>query len=315
MPFVTPVNKIQIADESASELRDVNSNAKSKDGRQYAPETFRSLAEDTTLHGARFLFADNVFRRIVWTLAVMSCFGFCTYQVYQTVKAFGDRPFNTKMTKKIAKNENLTFPAVTLCNFNIINRRRYTNFQKGNNESKEYIEDKLDVYAKMFAGSKDVLNNDSKQHHEELFYRYKGEAPEKVYYKIFSHQIEEMLLPKSLFNSCVINGVVCGAENFTKFTNSLFGQCYTFNSGQYGQPVMNATMAGQLNGLKLLLNIERDSYLDNPLNPFAGLTVLVHDQETFPFMEQFGFLVQPGVRTLCAIKRKKVIWIQDVFFA
>ena len=65
-------------------------------------------------------------------------------------------------------------------------------------------------------------------------------------------------------------------------------------------------MAGQLNGLRLLLNIERESYLENPLNPFVGLTVLIHDQRTFPFMEQFGFFVQPGVRTLCSIKRKKV---------
>jgi len=65
-------------------------------------------------------------------------------------------------------------------------------------------------------------------------------------------------------------------------------------------------MAGQVNGLKLLLNIERDSYLDNPVNPVLGITVLVHDQKTFPVMEQFGFVVQPGLRTLCAMKRKKV---------
>lgn len=66
-------------------------------------------------------------------------------------------------------------------------------------------------------------------------------------------------------------------------------------------------MAGHQNGLKLLLNIERDNYLDNALYPFVGLTVLVHDQATYPFMEQYGFLVQPGLRTLCAIKMKKVI--------
>ena len=68
-------------------------------------------------------------------------------------------------------------------------------------------------------------------------------------------------------------------------------------------------MAGHLNGLKLLLHVERDSYLDNPTNPFVGLIVLVHDQNTFPFMEQFGFVVQPGVRNLCALKKKEVSYI------
>ena len=100
--------------------------------------------------------------------------------------------------------------------------------------------------------------------------------------------------------------IPCGSSNFSSFINSVFGQCYTFNSGHYGFPLINATMAGHLNGLKLLLHVERDSYLDSPTNPYVGLKVLVHDQQTFPFMEQFGFAVQPGVRTLCAIRRKKV---------
>ncbi|XP_078356916.1 acid-sensing ion channel 1C-like [Oculina patagonica] len=307
-------NKIQNAEESASEVQDVNTNSKSNKGRQNTPETLRSFAEDTSLHGARFLFVGNVFRRLVWTLAVTSCFCFCIYQVSQTIHAFGERPFNTKITKKIAKkNMNLTFPAVTLCNYNILNRRRYMDSEKAMNVSKEDIESKLNVYAKMLAGSKDVFNNESKKRHEELFWRFSGEAPEHIYLKAFSHQIEEMLLPSSLFDSCYINGVVCGAVNFTSFTSSLYGQCYTFNSGLDGHPVINATMAGHLNGLKLLLNIERDSYLDNPFYPFAGLTVLVHDQDTFPYMEQFGFLVQPGVRTLCAIKRKEIKSLESPF--
>ncbi|KAL9982892.1 hypothetical protein ACROYT_G005003 [Oculina patagonica] len=308
-------NKIQSAEESASEVQDVKTNSKSNKGRQNAPETLRSFAEDTSLHGARFLFAGNVFRRLVWTLAVISCLGFCIYQVYETVHAYGERPFNTKITKKTAKkNINLTFPAVTLCNINSLNRRRYMEFQKRWNLSNEEIELKLEVYTKMLARSEDLFNNESKESHEELFWRFRGKVPKNLsYLHLFSHRIEEMLLPVTLFNSCFINGVVCGAENFTTFTSSVFGQCQTFNSGHDGHPVINATMAGHLNGLKLLLNIERDSYLDNSLNPIVGLTVLVHDQESYPFMEQFGFLVQPGVRTLCSIKRKKIINLESPF--
>lgn len=308
MAFRPHANKIQSAEETDYGKREGKTDSKSNANCQEAPETLRSFAEGTSLHGARFLFVGSVFRKLIWTVALVSCFTYCIYQVSQTVTAFGRRPFNTKVTTRPAKrNTNLTFPAVTVCNLNFLNQRRYINFQRRKNLSDEVISSKLKVYAEMLAGSKDVFNNDSKHRHEELFWRFGGDnVPNHTYLDFFSHRIEEMLLPSSVFNSCLIDGAVCGRDDFWSFTNSLFGQCHTFNSGRDHRPVINATMAGNLNGLKLLLNIERDSYLENPLNPFVGLTVLVHDQETFPYMEQFGFLVQPGVRTLCSIKRKTV---------
>ena len=308
MAFKPNPNKIQNAEESGYGIREGQRDSQSNESCQKAPGTLRSFAEGTSLHGARFLFVGNVFGKLIWTLALASCFTYCIYQVSTTVIAFGRRPFNTKVTAMTAKRTmNLTFPSVTLCNLNFLNQRRYKSYQKEKNLSDEVIASKLAVYTKMLAGSKDVFNNDSKHRHGELFWRFGGDnLPEHTYLDFFSHRIEDMLLPTSLFNSCWIDGAFCGREDFWSFTNSVFGQCHTFNSGRDGRPVINATMAGNLNGLKLLLNIERDSYLENPLYPFVGLTVLVHDQETFPYMEQFGFLVQPGVRTLCSIKRKKV---------
>lgn len=306
MAFRPHPNKIQNAEETGYGVREVQRDSQSKESSEKAPETLRSFAEGTTLHGARFLFVGSVFRKLIWTLALASCFTYCIYQVSTTVSAFGRRPFNTKVTAKSARrNTKLTFPAVTLCNLNFLNQRRYRNYQKDKNLSDELIASKLAVYTKMLGGSKDLFNNDSQHRHEELFWRFRNENVQ-TYLDIFSHRIEDMLLPNSLFNSCWIDGAVCGRENFWSFTNSIFGQCHTFNSGRDNRSVINATMAGNLNGLKLLLDIERESYLENPLYPFVGLTVLVHDQETFPYMEQFGFLVQPGVRTLCSIKRKKV---------
>ena len=159
----------------------------------------------------------------------------------------------------------------------------------------------------MLAKSKGFFNTSLKKEHSYLLDR-KGceDGSDNCYLTLFSHRIDEMLLPSPTFQSCEINGFPCDSRNFSSFINSVFGQCYTCNSGNYDFPLINATMAGHLNGLKLLLHVERDSYLDNPKNPFVGLIVLVHDQNTFPFMEQFGFVVQPGVRNLCALKRKEV---------
>lgn len=116
-----------------------------------------------------------------------------------------------------------------------------------------------------------------------------------------------MILPGSPhFESCSINGKQCDAKNFSSFLSFMFGKCYTFNSAEGGNPPLQATMAGQFSGLKLRLNIERQGYLKNTVSPFVGLVILIHDQKTFPIVEEFGIKVQPGVSTLCAIKRRKV---------
>lgn len=276
--------------------------------RQPAPESLSSFLEATSLHGARFLPTGNVIRRVIWTLALVSCFGLCIHQVYETVRAFYARPFNTKITTKTANDTTvIPFPAVTLCNFNFLNKRRFKNFAKRNNLSNEDTEQKLKTMEKMIAGSIDVYNNESKQLNPELFTRIYGEASVKdIYFVQFSPRMEDMLLPSSIFQSCFINGKACGSKDFIPVASSFYGLCHTFNSGRDGQPLINVTLAGHPNGLKLLLNIERDSYFDNPLIPSVGLTVLVHDQRTFPFMDQYSFAVPPGHRTLCSIKRKKV---------
>ena len=307
-------NKVQSFGETPGEvLSVVNPLSKSNESRETQTESLSSFMEATTLHGARFLFTGNTFRRLLWALALISCFIVCIYQVYETVDAFDDRPFNTKITTKTPKKNHLPFPAVTLCNFNSFNRRSFKkimnkDFLEKLNVSSDVVEGEFKAFVEMMAGSKEVFSKESRQRHPFLFSRQYGEDQVKnnLYIAMFSHRIEEMLLPTPIFDSCDINGIPCGSMNFTSFISSAFGQCYTFNSGKGHHPLINATMAGQLNGLKLLLNIEKNSYLDNAVNPFSGLTVLVHDQQTYPFMEQFGFAVRPGVRTQCAIKRKKV---------
>ena len=123
----------------------------------------------------------------------------------------------------------------------------------------------------------------------------------------FSHQIEDMLLPNGhLFHSCSINGKKCDASNFTSFLNSLLAQCYTFNAAENGKPVLNASFAGQQNGLKLRLNIERESYIPNLIWPSVGIIILIHDQNSFPIVEDFGIAVPPGMSTTCAIRRRNV---------
>ena len=71
---------------------------------EYSAEGFQSFAQDTTLHGARFLFVSNVSRRVVWNIAMVSCFSFCAYQVFQSVRAFDSYPFHTTVKRETARS-------------------------------------------------------------------------------------------------------------------------------------------------------------------------------------------------------------------
>lgn len=299
-------------EENSREVNVVKPEEESDESRQ--TETVLSfMADNTTLHGARFLLGRNAVRRWLWTLAIFLCFGFCVYQVYVSMVEFANYEFSTKITTKIpSKFENVSFPAVTLCNYNHFNLRRFENTARKTftTWSNEDVKRKLHIYKIMQTshGRHIWSNKSSLESNPELTTRLRDNESHLDYQVLFSHRIEDMILPSPPFKSCNINGEACGPKDFKTFSNLAFGQCFTFNSGQGHFKVRNATTEGQLNGLKLLLNIERDSYLDNPISPFVGLTVLVHDQQMLPVMEQFGFAVQPGVRTLCNIKRKKVCY-------
>ena len=179
--------------------------AKSKEMNQITTETVSSFMEATTLHGARFLFSGGYFRTLIWSVALGFCFGYCIYQIFKAVDAFYGKPFNTRITKKGGNmNENLTFPAVSLCNFNSFNRRRYINFMKTRNtSSNDEIKLNLRFIESLLAKSNDVFNSSSKKDHFYLFDRTICEdGSDTCYLTLFSHQIDEMLLPSPKFESC-----------------------------------------------------------------------------------------------------------------
>ena len=214
MTSIPQRNKILALEKIPSKHGDVNSNPKSNTNRETQTESLSSFMEASTLHGARFICGGSIFRRLFWSSAVILCFSFCIYQIYQTLDAFYKRPFITKITTKVANENHLPFPAVTLCNFNSFNRRRYKDLMTKNNLSGEDIERNLNIFTGLMAGSQDVFNNKSRQENPYLFSRVYGDVQVKDHYlALFSHRIEEMLLPSPTFESCDVNGKICGSKN------------------------------------------------------------------------------------------------------
>ena len=294
----------QDVERNANELSDVNRAAPNVDDE--TPETLESFLSNTTLHGAQYLFARSTVRRLIWSLALFVSLAFCSYQVYQSLSEYFQRPFNTKISSKSAHEEFVIFPAVSLCNFNPSNMNKIRNLLSVSNPdlSEEEVGELVGEFSKILIQSNDVITEDFQERYRIFFNRDNFEA----IFKAISNQIEEIFLPNvsPTFISCSYAGLFCGAQNFSSFMSTIFGQCFTFNSKRNGNALLKATMAGKSHGLKLRLNIQRDSYIKNGKNPLAGITVLVHDQDNYPFMADYGFSVQPGSHTFCSIKTKKV---------
>ena len=302
---ISVINNQYGRDPTSKDIEDIKSN--DNDGKM---EQLRSFAQDTTLHGVRFLFADNIFRRLLWTVAVIACFGHCCYQVFTCVSEFNKRPFNTKITVNTSTDNGVSFPAVTLCNLNSVNTRRFAQIMSMR-ENRSTIERKLRDISLLLRRSKEISSQGFQDRNPDLFRRQStADITTKQLLELFSHQIEEMFLPGSMDSeSCSFSGKSCDVKNFTSYKSFMFGKCYTFNSVEGYNPPLQQTIAGQYSGLKLRLNIEREGYLKSALNPFVGLAILIHDQKAFPIMEEFGIKVQPGVSTLCAIRKRKVCFI------
>ena len=250
MPF-----KIKVSDsddicpeesKNAAEVNTVHRTTQDKEKKgDHMPETLQCFLNATSLHGARFLYADNLLRRILWGLAILASFSVCCYQSYLSMKEFYQRPFITKITSKSPERNEMIFPAVTLCNFNNANMKkvRYT-LSRNYGLKEEEVAKKADQISRILLLSKDTMKDDL-DGIDDLFLR-DGEA----FLKEHSHQIDEMLLPNvpPTFLSCSFDGLQCGATSFTSFISSFYGQCFTFNSGRNGGPLLKARMAGKNSG-------------------------------------------------------------------
>ncbi|EDO37453.1 predicted protein [Nematostella vectensis] len=88
----------------------------------------------TTAHGfGKIANAKSRLRRMFWVCLVMAAFGMFSLQIYDLLMIYLSRPTGTQIWMKHAPS--IAFPAVTLCNFNIVRRSQITSELAGSFEN------------------------------------------------------------------------------------------------------------------------------------------------------------------------------------
>ena len=175
---------------------------------------FRKYIESTTTHGVvRVFTGKSKVRRLFWALVVLVAAGVCLYNIVNRIIYLASDPTSTTVTTKSNK-DGIVFPAVTICNLNIIKR---SEFARSVNESELMALDQL------FFAADQVCENHT------VFNDYLSTViPNSFSYRrlqdVARHRAEDMIV------ECSYAGEECSYADFSEVLTRL-GYCYTFNGG------------------------------------------------------------------------------------
>ncbi|XP_077988551.1 epithelial sodium channel subunit beta-like [Glandiceps talaboti] len=114
------------------------------------------------------------------------------------------------------------------------------------------------------------------------------------------HQAESFIV------NCSWQGNSCSSDNFTVFSDSMYGNCFTFN-GLGSDYTYTTSFPGPLYGLSLQLFIEQHEYLpDYEPSSKAGVRITIHDQNKMPFPQDNAYTIAPGYATSIGVRRVEV---------
>ncbi|KAM7006001.1 acid-sensing ion channel 1B isoform 1-T1 [Tautogolabrus adspersus] len=246
-----------------------------------------------SLHGANHVFVEDKkfgIRQGLWAVVFTLALSAFLFQVADRIIYYLQYDRITMLDEKVANN--MTFPAVTICNYNLIRKSQMSY------SDLIFMGPLLGFEEGMAPGFPLAPEPDrppgSRFSLDEFFSRTR-------------HRMEDMLL------ECNFRGLDCGPENFREiFTR--YGKCYTFNSGQDGRPLLVTMKGGMGNGLELMLDIQQDEYLpvwgETDETSFeAGIKVQIHTQDEPPFIDQLGFGVAPGFQTFVSCQEQRLTYL------
>ncbi|KAL9986155.1 hypothetical protein ACROYT_G000249 [Oculina patagonica] len=215
-------------------------------------------------------------RKCFWVLLCLAAFSVSVIHVMAFVKEYLSFPVKTEVD--MVHESSLPFPSVTVCNLNQFKRSRLQN-----DSTMKFLSERL------FNSSDLSLNS-------KLATSMKLQTAAAESNKSITHQKDDFIVWCEVRRMSE-STTTCSSRNFTTLLSKL-NFCFTFN----GQ---NATLkvrhAGYLSGFSLILNIEADEHLPNPMEG-SGVVIALHQPGELAEVEKTGLTAAPGTLNTITIK-------------
>ncbi|XP_078693278.1 acid-sensing ion channel 2-like isoform X1 [Branchiostoma floridae x Branchiostoma belcheri] len=247
----------------------------------------KEFAGNTTLHGLnRIVIAPSGYFRVLWVVAILGSYSGFAYMFSSMIIDYFS--YRTITDTKLEFSEDLTFPAVTICNMNKFD------------ETKLKIIDFSYLSLFLYGVQLDV----------DAILASPGAYPdETVNSTLEGVTVGDLLLEKG-FNLqwprmplCKWKGNPCTQQDFNH-SFGYYGNCYTFNAD--ANSPLKQTIQGSGNGFVAFVDLKVNDYTESYYasgNSEVGLKLLLHDQNEPPMMDTQGIALAPGSHAFIAAKR------------
>ncbi|XP_072049119.1 acid-sensing ion channel 1B-like, partial [Amphiura filiformis] len=213
------------------------------------------------------------------------------WQFSERVTAYLKFDYNTLV--EVEHQSKLTFPGVTICNYNRFYNSRIAEEHRKHLDRLLGFSDTLNYYD---ANSENSWEDQSAENWDDDFN-----------YELFTAQ-SGFRLNDSLLR-CEWKGKKdsCSADNFTEIFIPGYGICFQFNIDDKDENRVRQTLPGAENGLSILIDIKQEDYTETFKQGHheAGLKFVVHHWNDPPLVESLGFAIAPEFHTYAAVRKKK----------
>ena len=249
---------------------------------------FNKYIQSTTTHGVVYIFiGKSKIRRLFWLMIVITAAVGCLFNVSNRIIFLASGPTSTRVS--IVEADSLNFPAVTLCNLNLIRKSYLESVSPGLAEFVRNV-----FYSQ---GSNQICRNTTEEFELEHMSMLINESLPDLLWR-GRHTAEDTIF------TCRFKGQECSWRDFVPVLTPS-GVCYTFNSGKQA-PLMTTNGTGIRFALSLIVSIQQHEY-NAALDQDAGIKISVHPHNEPPQPDELGIAIPPGKNAFIGLKQKNIL--------